>query len=136
MKTFLFRSVLGIFFGAFVTVMVNVASISLGEQDVLEGHLFIKNAIGYMFSGWLFTVTPLYFKIRSIRLPLQTALHFISVTAVYFVLAAGIGWIPLAAKNILLYLLISLTIYSVMWVCFFLYIKNQSQRFNEDLKHI
>lgn len=136
MKSFLFRSIMGIFFGGFVAAMTVNVMIYFGGQEVLDGDLFLKNSIGCILCGWLFTVTPLFFEIRSISLQLQTALHFLTVTILYFILAIGIGWIPFDITNILLFLAISITVYAVMWLCFYLYFRYTSRKLNNDLKHI
>ncbi|MFG6150128.1 DUF3021 domain-containing protein [Halobacillus sp. B23F22_1] len=134
MKTFLFRSMIGIFFGAFIAVMTVNGVVYFGEQEVLDGNLFIKNSFGSIFCGWLFSVSPLYFEIRSLSLPVQTVLHFGTVMILYFILALGIGWIPLDGQSILLFMGISLVIYTIMWICFYLYFKNVSKKLNDDLQ--
>ncbi|MCP3028531.1 DUF3021 domain-containing protein [Halobacillus sp. A5] len=134
MKTFLFRSMIGIFFGAFVTVITVNGMVYFGGQEMLDGSLFIKNSFGSIFCGWLFSVSPLYFEIRSLRLPMQTALHFGTVMILYFIMALGIGWISLDGQSILLFLGIALVTYTVMWICFYLYFKNVSKKLNDDLE--
>ncbi len=136
MKTFLFRSMVGVFFGGFLAVLLTFGVIFFGDQTTLDSSLFVKNSLGAIFCGWLFTVSPLYFEIHSIKLPLQTVLHFFTVTVVYFILAYGIGWIPKGALNILLFLSIALVAYSVIWIAFYLYFKNESKKLNEDLQQI
>jgi hypothetical protein len=125
---------IGICFGAFIAVMVTSALIYFGEQSAIDGPLFIKNGFGYIICGWLFTTTPLYFGIRSLGLPMQTVLHFLTVTIVYFILSLWIGWIPISLKNVLLYLVISILVYTIGWVIFYLYFKNELKKMNEDLR--
>ncbi|OIB03947.1 hypothetical protein AK95_10100 [Paenibacillus sp. LC231] len=134
MNAFIFRSIIGIFFGAFIAVMTTSALIYFGGQSTIDGLLFIKDAFGYIFCGWLFTVTPLYFKIRSLRLPMQTALHFLTVTIVYFILGLWIGWIQIGVRNFLIYLAISIFGYAIGWIGFYLYFKNESKKLNKDLR--
>lgn len=134
MNAFFFRSMIGIFFGAFIAVMTTSALIYFGGQSTIDGLLFIKDAFGYIFCGWLFTVTPLYFKIRSLRLPMQTALHFLTVTIVYFILGLWIGWIQIGVMNFLIYLVISIFGYAIGWIGFYLYFKNESKKLNKDLR--
>lgn len=134
MNAFFFRSMIGIFFGAFIAVMTTSALIYFGGQSTIDGLLFIKDAFGYIFCGWLFTVTPLYFKIRSLRLPMQTALHFLTVTIVYFILGLWIGWIQIGVMNFLIYLGISIIGYAIGWIGFYLYFKNESKKLNKDLR--
>lgn len=136
MKTFLFRSMMGIFFGAFVTVLVTYAMVIFGEGNMLNGELFIRNSAGYILCAWLFTVSPLYFEIRSLNLAMQTVLHFTTVTILYLVLSLGFGWIPLQLKNILMFFAVAIFVYAVIWICFYLYFKNVSKKMNRELKHI
>lgn len=136
MKDFLFRSVIGIFFGAFLTVLTVLGIVLLGEQAVLDGDLFVKNALGTMFAGWFFSASGLYFEIRSLSLFKQTILHFITVTILYFILAFGIGWFPIDPKSVFTAVALFLILYAVIWISFYLYFRNQSKRLNEDLKHI
>ena len=82
MKTFLFRSMIGIFFGAFLAVIVTNSIIYFGKQEVLDGQIFMKNSLGSIFCGWFFTVSPLYFENTKLRLSQQTALHFATVVVV------------------------------------------------------
>ncbi|MGA5690746.1 DUF3021 domain-containing protein [Cytobacillus pseudoceanisediminis] len=136
MRTFLYRSMIGIFFGGFISTAATIALIYFGGQLTLDGQTFIINALGFIISGWLFTVTPLYFEIRSLRLPMQTALHYLTVTIVYFTLGLWIGWIPIGVKNFFIYLAISLLVYAIAWIGFYLYFKNESKKMNEDLESI
>lgn len=136
MKNFLFRSVGGIFFGAFLNVMVTAGIVYFGEKELLDGSLFIKNAFGMMFCGWFFSVSSLYFEMGNLRLTQQTALHFLTVITLYSALSFGIGWIAFTAKSILSFALLFIAIYIVMWICFYLYFKNEAKKLNEDLRHI
>jgi Protein of unknown function (DUF3021) len=136
MKTFLFRSLIGIFFGAFVAVLTTNIIIYFGEQSVLDGSLFLKNSFGTIFCGWFFSVTPLYFESKSMSLPLQTLLHFLTVTILYFILALGIGWIPFTIQSILFTFILFSVVYTIIWVCFYLYFKNESKKLNEELKYL
>ncbi|WP_163539968.1 DUF3021 domain-containing protein [Gracilibacillus sp. YIM 98692] len=136
MKKFLIKSMIGIMFGAFVSVMVTNGIILIGGTEVLDGGLFLKNSLGSMFCGWFFTVTPLYFEINSISLFKQTALHFITVTILYFILALGIGWIPLDWQSIVIFTILFLLVYISIWLSFYLYYKKESKKMNEDLQYI
>lgn len=136
MKTFLFRSMVGLFFGGFLGILLTYGVIFFGDQATLDSKLFVTNSLGAIFCGWLFTVTPLYFEIHSLKLPQQTALHFFTVMVVYFILAYGIGWIQPGVANILIFLAIALVSYSIMWTAFYLYFKNESKKLNEDLQQI
>jgi hypothetical protein len=50
--------------------------------------------------------------------------------------ALTIGWIPFNITNILLTLLISIVVYTIFWVAFYLYFKNQARKLNDDLKKL
>lgn len=133
MKTFLFRSMIGIFFGGFLAVVVSNCLIYFGGQDVLDGQLFIKNSLGSIFCGWFFTVSPLYFENTRLRLSQQTAIHFATTVIVYFILAFGIGWISFNWINFLITLALFIAAYSVIWIVFYLYFRNQAKKLNEGL---
>lgn len=136
MKAFLYRSIIGILIGSFVSVMVTSGIIYFGHIQVIDGEIFIKNSLGSIFCGWFFTVSPLYFEIKSLRLSQQTALHFITIIVLYFSLSLGIGWLPFDIKSILISAAIFIAIYIVIWVSYYLYYKNLAKRMNEDLKKI
>ena len=111
MKTFLFRSLIGIFFGAFLAVVFTNSMVWSGDAAVINGELFVKNSLGAIFCGWFFSVTPLYFENRKLKLPQQTLLHFLTVIVLFFILALGIGWIPFNIKSILSMLVMFLIFY-------------------------
>ena len=134
MKTFLYTSIIGIFFGAFIAVMLTNSVVLYSEKDMLDGQLFLKNSLGSIFCGWFFTVTPLYFENTNLRLSQQTALHFVTVVILYFILAFAIGWVPLTVKSFLLALGFFIVFYSVFWTSFYLYFRGQAKKLNAELK--
>lgn len=136
MKTFLFRSLIGIFFGGFLAVVFTNSMVLSGDATVINGELFLKNSLGAIFCGWFFTVTPLFFEMRRLNLSQQTLLHFLSVIVLFFILALGIGWIPFHVKSILSMLVMFLIFYGVSWIAFYLYFKNQAKKLNEDLRKL
>ena len=136
MKTFIFRSLIGIFFGGFIAVLFTNLNILFGDFEVINGALFMKNSIGSVLCGWFFTVSPLYFENRNLKLSQQTILHFLTVIILYFILALTIGWIPFTIKNIMLALLISIAVYTIFWSAFYLYFKNQARKLNDELKKL
>ncbi|MEH7484054.1 DUF3021 domain-containing protein [Neobacillus drentensis] len=136
MKTFIIRSFIGIFFGCFIAVLVTNLYIHFGGFEMIDGPLFLKNSIGSALCGWLFTVSPLYFENRNLKLSQQTILHFLTIIILYLSLALTIGWIPFNITNILLTLLISIVVYTIYWVAFYLYFKNQARKLNDDLKKL
>ena len=84
MKTFLTRSILGIFFGSFLALVTIVLISNFGEKDMLDAAILSKNALGTVFCGWFFAVTPLIFENEKLTLPVQTTLHFLCVTLLVF----------------------------------------------------
>ena len=135
MKTFLFRSMIGIFFGAFLAVILTNSVVYFGEKNILDGPLFLTNSLGSIFCGWFFTVSPLYFENTNLRLSQQTGLHFITVVVLYFILAFGIGWIPFTMKSFLLMLGLFIVIYAIFWTAFYLYFRNQAKKLNAELNN-
>lgn len=136
MKKFIGRSFMGIFFGGFLAVLFTNLYILFGDIEMIDGSLFLKNSLGSIFCGWFFTVTPLYFENKKLKLSQQTALHFLTVMILYFILALTIGWIPFNLTSILLMLFIALAVYAIFWVAFYLYFKNQARKLNGDLKKL
>ncbi|MCH1627894.1 DUF3021 domain-containing protein [Fredinandcohnia quinoae] len=136
MKTFIIRSFIGIFFGGFLAVLITNLTIIFGGLEIIDGPLFVKNSIGSILCGWFFTVSPLYFEKRNLKLSQQTILHFLTVTSLYLILALTIGWIPFTIINILLTLVISIFVYTIFWVAFYLYFKNQARKLNDCLKRL
>lgn len=136
MKTFLFRSVIGIFFGAFIAVLLTNSVVYFGEQEVLDGQLFLKNSFGSIFCGWFFTVSPLYFENKSLRLFQQTGLHFVTVVVLYFILAFGIGWVPFNIASFLLTLGLFIIFYAIFWTAFYLHFRNQANKLNVELQEL
>jgi hypothetical protein len=136
MKTFLFRSMIGIFFGAFLAVVVTNSIVYFGGETMIDGPLFLKNSLGSIFCGWFFTVTPLYFEIQSLKLWQQTLLHFITVGILYFALAIVVGWFTLSLQSILWMITLFLIMYAFIWIGFYLYFRNISTKLNEELKRI
>lgn len=136
MKTFIFRCFIGICFGAFIAVLTTNLSILFGGYEIINGPLFLKNSVGSVLCGWLFTVSPMYFENRNLKLYQQTVLHFLTVLVLYFILALAIGWIPFNMTSILLTIIISIVVYTITWIAFYLYFKNQSRKLNDDLKHL
>lgn len=136
MKTFLFRSVMGIFFGAFIAVLLTNSVVYFGEQEVLDGQLFLKNSFGSIFCGWFFTVSPLYFENKNLRLSQQTGLHFITVVVLYFILAFGIGWVPFNIASFLLTLGLFVLCYAIFWTAFYLHFRNQVNKLNAELQEL
>ncbi|MCZ2259311.1 DUF3021 domain-containing protein [Sporosarcina sp. G11-34] len=136
MKVFLFRSMIGIFFGAFIAVVLTNSLVYFGSQEVLDGELFMKNSLGSIFCGWFFTVGPLYFENTNLRLSQQTGLHFITVVVLYFILAFGIGWVPFTVKSFLLALGLFVMTYLIFWTSFYLYFRNQAKKLNAELQEL
>ncbi|MFF2447563.1 DUF3021 domain-containing protein [Neobacillus sp. NPDC058068] len=136
MKTFTLRSFIGIFFGGFLVVLYTNAAILFGGFEMIDGSLFVKNSIGSILCGWLITVSPMYYQNRNLKLSQQTIFHFITVMILYFIIALTIGWIPFTIKSILLTLLISIIMFTIFWIAFYLYFKNQARRLNDDLKKL
>lgn len=136
MKTFLYRSMIGIFFGAFLAVLFTNALVLFDGREVLDGSLFLKNSIGSILCGLFSAVSPLYFEHPNLKLSQQTALHFATLFIFYFILAFGIGWIPFTLQSFFITVLVFIVIYAIMWTCFYLYFRRQAQKLNAELNHL
>lgn len=133
MKTFLFRSMIGIFFGAFIAVILTNSVVLFSGKDMLDGQLFLKNSLGSIFCGWFFTVSPLYFENTNLSLARQTVLHFITVSILSFVLSFGIGWLPFNLTSFLIAIAFFLAFYTIIWVSFYQYNKRQMEKLNAEI---
>lgn len=132
MKSFLFRSVLGIFFGAFLSVVITSVMV-LNGQETVDGGLFVRNSIGNMLCGWFFTASTLYFENYKWSLYKQTAAHFVTVIALYVVLAYGIGWFPFTLPSFLLILAGFTLLYALLWAVFYYRSKNKVRKMRKQL---
>ncbi|MGE7023314.1 DUF3021 domain-containing protein [Solibacillus cecembensis] len=133
MKIFLSRSMIGIFFGSFITVISTNSIVYFGDKGMLDGDLFLKNSIGFMLCGWLFSVSSLFFENQKLRITQQTALHFATVVVLYFILAFGIGWIPFNFISFILAIALFSGIYLFIWTACYFYFKHQMKKINEEL---
>lgn len=136
MKTLLTRSILGIFFGSFLAVVTILAVVYFGDKDMLDAAILAKNLLGTVFCGWFFTVTPLLFENEKLTLPVQTTLHFICVSVLYFIVAFVIGWIPFTVKGFIGMLGIFIMFYAVIWLSFYMYFRKQAANLNEELREL
>jgi len=136
MKTFLFRSMIGIFFGAFIAVLLTNSVVLFSDKDTLDGPIFLKNSLGSIFCGWFFTVSPLYFENKKLQLWQQTILHFVTVVVLYFLLAFWIGWVPFNLPSFLLAMGFFLVVYLLFWICFYVYFRKQVKTLNDELEMI
>lgn len=134
MKSFLFRSMIGIFFGAFIAVLMTNSIVLFSEKDTLDSALFLKNSLGSVFCGWFFTVSPLYFENKKLQLWQQTILHFATVVVLYFLFAFGIGWVPFNLFSFFIAIGSFLLVYLFFWISFYIYFKKQVKKLNDELE--
>lgn len=132
MKTILFRSMIGIFFGAFLAVLLTNLVVLTGDST-LDGQQYLKNSLGSIFCGWFFTVSPLYFENTKLRLSQQTTLHFLTVIVLYFLLAFGIGWVQFEWSSFFIAIAGFIGFYIIFWTSFYLYFRRQAKQLNEEL---
>ncbi len=136
MKTFIYRSLIGISIGAFIAVLITNMIILFGDFEMISGSLFLKNSIGAILCGWFFTVSPLYYKIEKLNLLQQTVIHFITLIILFHSLALSVGWVPINVSNILTSLIVFILHYIFFWTAFYLYYRNQAIKLNEGLKNL
>ncbi|MEK4385730.1 DUF3021 domain-containing protein [Solibacillus sp. FSL W7-1464] len=136
MKGFLNRSIAGIFFGSFLTLVTIFLTVYFGEKEVLDSSVLVKNALGLIICGWFFSVTPLLFEMENFTLKMKTVLHFLCVVILYFIVAFVIGWIPFTIKGFFGMLCIFIVFYTVIWLGFYLYFRQQAAKLNEDLNKL
>lgn len=133
MKTFLWRSTVGVFFGGFLTVIITTAIILANDLETLNAAKFVKSGVGTIFCGWFFSVTPLYFENGNWSLLRQTVYHFITVLILYFITAFVLEWFSFTPMSFLTFVMMFLGIYAVIWGSFYLYFKNVAKKMTEEL---
>lgn len=131
MKTFLIRSLGGICFGALVSVLICFGIIGFGDVEQLDSGLFVTNTIGCLLCGWFFSVAALIFEVERWSLLLQTVVHFVIVSILYFILSFNIGWIPYSTNRLILGIGAFLLMYAIIWTIFYLYFRRQAKLLNE-----
>lgn len=136
MKTFLFRSMIGMLFGSFLAVVLTSLLIYIGDLSVLDTSYFIKNSIATIFCAWFFSVTPLYFENENWSLLRQSSYHFITVLILYFITAFGIGWFTFSLTSFLTFVGVFLGVYAIIWVSFYVYFTNEAKKLNQELKEL
>ncbi|EGA88455.1 hypothetical protein GPDM_15249 [Planococcus donghaensis MPA1U2] len=134
MKTFLIRSIGGICFGAFFSIILTYTVI-LSGQETLDSGLFLRNSLGSMVCGWFFAVSSLIFEHHNWSLRRQTVTHFFTVIVLYFVLAFGIGWVSFTVEGFLSILGTFVVFYLLFWSAFYFYFKNQAKKMNKELSN-
>lgn len=133
MKTFLFRSIIGIFFGGFLTVLITMGIILTNSLETIDASAFIESAIGTVFCAWFFSVTPLYFENENWSLLRQTMYHFMTVLILYFITAFGLDWFSFTLKSFSLFAILFLVLYAIIWLCFYWYYTNEAKKMTEEL---
>ncbi|MCK1993260.1 DUF3021 domain-containing protein [Peribacillus muralis] len=133
MKTLLFRSFVGICFGALVMVLTCFGVIGFGEITALDSEMFVKNAIGCLLCGWFFSTATILFEIEKWSLLFQTTMHFLTVSILYFLLSFFVGWISFSMKGLVIGILIFIPFYVTIWTIFYLYFRFQMKILNDGL---
>ncbi|MFD9626601.1 DUF3021 domain-containing protein [Peribacillus muralis] len=133
MKTLLFRSFVGICFGALVMVLTCFGVIGFGEITALDSEMFVKNAIGCLLCGWFFSTATILFEIEKWSLLFQTTMHFLTVSILYFLLSFFVGWISFSMKGLVTGILIFIPFYVTIWTIFYLYFRFQMKILNDGL---
>lgn len=134
MKPFLFRSMIGLFFGGFLAVVVTGLVIYTGDLETLDSKIFMKNAVGFLFCGWFFVVTPMYFENENWSLLRQTVYHMLTVLVLYYVTAFGVGWFSFTVKGFLVFFGLFIVLYATSWFGFYSYYRHEAKKLNEELK--
>ena len=136
MKSFLLRSVFGIGIGAILSVFITMSIVVFGNESMLDGDLYVKNAWGSLLCGWFFAVAAMIFEMKSLALWQQTLTHFIFITVLYFIFANWIGWVPYHEGIFLTMIAVFVFVYLCMWLSFYLYFKRQASKMNENLDRL
>ena len=135
MKTFLWRSTIGIFFGCFLSVIITFVII-LNGNEMVSGQLFIRNSLGSMLCGWLCFITPLYFENTRITLVQATIYHFLTLFFGYILSIFCFTWFPSSGVGVTISFILFIFVYLCIWLAFYFYSKNQMKKLNEQLNYL
>lgn len=112
-----------------------------GGEDLLTPIFkdFARHSVGAMIVGIACGGTAIVYQFHRLSSLVQTIIHFCVGMGVFFPTAIYLGWIPFypdrAIYNILHFLL-SCGIFIIIWLCFYLFNRNEAKRINERLREL
>lgn len=112
-----------------------------GNQDLLElifKH-FAKHSIGAMIIGIACGTTAIIYQFNRPCVFVKIIIHFCIGIGVFYPVAIYLDWIPFYPNKVIftiLQFLFSCSIFLTIWLCFYLFNRNEAKRINQRLKEL
>ncbi len=138
-KLFVKYILLGISWGCTFFVIMCL-SFFVGGGEVLLTPIFkdfARHSVGAMIVGIACGGTSVVYQFHRLSRLVQTIIHFCVGVGIFFPTAIYLGWIPFFPDKIIytiLQFLLSCGIFVAIWLCFYLFNRNEAKRINERLR--
>ncbi len=131
----------GISLGCTFFVIMCLSFYFAGGEDILALIFqdFARQSAGAMLVGIAGGGTAVIYQFRAPSQFVKRLIHFCVGVGVYFPVAVSLGWIPFYKDRLVLTLLeflLTCGIFMVIWLCFYLFNRNEAKRINERLKEL
>ena len=138
MKKLISSVATGIAYGFSILVLFLTVAVLINPNFLrkISANYFLLNVICSGIVGMGFSVPSLIYENNRISRGLQVLIHLGTGFAIYIPTAFFAGWIPTAAGFIAVSvsLLISVAFALLIWLCFWLYHKNEANVMNKKIK--
>ncbi|EOT24753.1 hypothetical protein C805_02966 [Eubacterium sp. 14-2] len=100
---------------------------------------FARHSVGAMIVGIACGGTAVVYQFHRLSSLAQMIIHFCIGMGVFFPTAIYLGWIPFYPGRVIytiLQFLLSCGIFMAIWLCFYLFNRNEAKRINERLREL
>lgn len=129
----------GIAWGCTFLVVINLIGYAMMGSIFLEPLMehFVMHTVGAMIVGVCCGSTSYVYKIESLSLKKQIAIHFTISIGGYLLIAYKLGWMPISNPSyIIIFILIAIIIFISIWTGFYFYNRNEAKKYNAKIKEI
>ena len=129
----------GISWGCTFFVLICLVLYLMGGSAYLEQIMeqFPKHALGSVIVGIACGSTSIVYTMEKLSRSLQILIHFTVGLGVYFLTALYLEWIPRQLSwSLAAFFAVGILSFIVIWALFYLYNKNEAQKWNQRLKEL
>lgn len=131
----------GISWGCTVLVFICLAAYTMDEKAyfTLITEDFARQAIGAMLVGIACGGSAIVYQVKRLSVMTKFAIHFGIGMGGFYPVALRLGWIPFHSDRILytvLQFLFSCGIFAGIWLCFYLFNRNDARKINDRLREL
>lgn len=129
----------GISWGCTFFVLICLVLYLMGGSAYLEQIMeqFPKQALGSVIVGIACGSTSIVYTMEKLSRSFQILIHFTVGLGVYFLTALYLEWIPRQLSwSLAAFFAIGILSFIVIWALFYLYNKNEAQKWNQRLKEL